>query len=108
MLRKYAKPFLIAVPFSLFLFVAILAFLPPVRTRLDLWAAEIQYKLNPPEEVVFVPQEQQDQVAAMVSATLQVMLAPSQTPTVTQQVQQDRQSPTPTPEGPTPTPTVTP
>jgi len=71
-------------------------FLPPVRTRadsrIDLWQAQVKYALNPPEEVEFVPQGGQDQVALMVTATLQALSIPSPTqtpepviPTVTQQ-----------------------
>ncbi len=81
--------------------------LPPVRsrvdTRLELLQADIRYRLNPPEEAVFVPQGQVDSVSQAVTATLQVLLATTDTP-----------EPTPSPTeaaeeiGPTATPTETP
>ena len=92
----------VLIPALILMGVAI-SFLPPIRTRLDLWAAEIKYKLNPPEEIVFIPQEQVEAIELSVTKTLQVLLAPTHTPT-----------PTPTPTvtltqpGPTFTPTLTP
>ena len=58
-MRKYLP--LIAVPVVLVCFLCSLALLPPVRERL-VWhvneiSLKIGYALNPPEEVVFVPQE---------------------------------------------------
>ena len=102
MSRKFVKPLVIGVP-ALFLLVVLLAFLPPVRTRLDLWTTEIQYKLNPPEEVVFIPQEQQNEVNVAVTQTLQVLLAPTHTPTP-----EPTGTFTPTQPGPTLPPTATP
>lgn len=77
-------------------------FLPPVNQRLawrvDNLRLQVRRALNPPEQVVFVPQEQQDQIAAVVEATLNA-LTPS--PTV---------PPVSTLPGPTetPSPTATP
>jgi hypothetical protein len=98
MSRRPAR-YLLAVP-ALLLLCAALSFLPPVRTRLELWYADVQYRLNPPQEMVFVPQEQQNLIDLYVSATLEA-LQPTLTPTP---------SPTGTaaPAGPTPTPTDTP
>ncbi len=71
---------------------------------LSLIRARVKYAFSPPEEALFVPQQE---VARMVQATLQAYTAtaaarPSPTPVGTP-------SPTPTPEGtPTPTPPPTP
>ena len=84
--------------------------LPPVHSRLawrvDSAQAQIYYYFNPPQEAVFIPQEQQ--IEAIVQATLQALptftiSAPTHTPLP---------SPTevgasPTPQ-PSPTPTLTP
>ncbi|MCP4421510.1 MAG: hypothetical protein GY805_33280, partial [Chloroflexi bacterium] len=68
-MRKYQKFALIIVPV---LCVLALGFglLPPVRARLDTWWAQARYALNPPEEAVFVPQEQAEQMDYAVTATL--------------------------------------
>lgn len=83
--------------------------LPPIHERLawrvDNLRAEIRYYLNPPEEVVFVPQEQQDQINAIVQATLQA-LTPG--PAEELQITPTPVAPTATPLGPTVTPTATP
>ena len=74
---------------------------PGVRTRVEIWTAELQYRINPPDEVVFVPQEAQNLIDIYVTATLRAVLATPTpeppTPTIT-----------PTPSGPTATPTNTP
>ena len=86
--------------------------LPPIHDRLA-WRVEnlqakIKYAINPPQEVVFVPQEQQSELDAIVQATLQALL-PSPTPSLP-----PTSTPTPTLPGPTatpqpsPTPTLTP
>ncbi len=65
--------------------------LPPIHDRLawrvDGWVTQIKYMLNPPEKVVFVPQ---DQVSSIVQATLEALtpsptatLAPTSTPQAT-------------------------
>ena len=69
---------------------------PPVHDRLawrvDNWRAQIKYALNPPEEAVFLPQEQ---VAQAVQETMDAFsITPTPTPTFTF---------TPTQPGPTPT-----
>jgi len=73
--------------------------LPPVHERLawriDNLQAKLLYAIRPPEKVIFVPQ---DQVAAIVAATLQA-LTPSPTPT---------SSPTPLASSATPAPSATP
>jgi hypothetical protein len=69
--------------------------LPSVHERLSWrvanWRAQIYYAFNPPEKVVFIPQEGQEQVEAIVEATLAALLptdthtpAPTITPTATQ------------------------
>jgi hypothetical protein len=72
--------------------------------RLDNLRTRIQYAINPPQEVVFQPQEQaalENEVNTIVNATL-TALAPTFTPTL--------YTPTPTQPGPTntPVPTFTP
>ena len=82
---------------------------PPVHDRLawrvDNWRAQIKYALNPPEEVVFLPQEQ---VAQAVEETLQAnQITPSPTFTSTAIPTRPGLTPTLTPS-PTPAPTATP
>ncbi len=59
--------------------------LPPVHDRLawrvDTLRVQVKRFFNPPEQVVFVPQEQQEQVDAIVNATLTAM-APTSSPTL--------------------------
>lgn len=101
---RFSPVLLLAVPvICLCLVVAgkLLYEFPPVHDRLawriDNWRAQIKYALNPPEEGVFLPQEQ---VAQAVQETLQaVQVTP--TPTLTP-------SAVPTLPGPTPTLTPTP
>lgn len=61
-------------------------FLPPVNQRLawrvDNIRVQVRRALNPPEQVVFVPQEQQDQIASVFEATLHA-LTPSPFATAT-------------------------
>ncbi len=95
--------------FLLILFLGLAAligvyFLPPVHSRLawrvDAAKAKIKYALQPPEQVVFQPQEAQ--VEAIVSATLAALSLPTETPTPSP-------SPTSAPLAPpTMTPTATP
>ncbi|MEJ2758039.1 MAG: hypothetical protein P8046_06090, partial [Anaerolineales bacterium] len=80
--------------------------LPPIRTRvankLDDWRTRFTYWLNPPDEAVFVPEEQ-DVLATMVAATLAAYdLTPSPEPTATATL-----PPNSTPL-PTPTQTIAP
>lgn len=98
-MSRHAKIAVITVPAACLL-ILLIAMLPPVRTRLQVWSAEIQLALNPPEEVVFIPQEQQNQIDIFVSATMQALNAPSETPSPTMIAE--------TPSGPTSTPTHTP
>jgi tetratricopeptide (TPR) repeat protein len=99
-MRRVALSLLVFIPLCLAL--AALAYnLPPIHERLawrvDGWRSEIKYALNPPEQVVFVPQEQVEQ---LVQATL-AALTPTQTaaPSLT---------PTSFPTNPGPTPTAPP
>jgi len=71
--------------------------------RVDNLRVRIQYALNPPEQVVFVPEEAVD---AIVNATL-TALAPTATTTPTPTPTATRQGPTETPM-PTVTPTLSP
>ena len=98
-MRKVWNAILLVI-IPLILLCAIAYLIPAVRSRVD-WRVEqvrsqVRYALFPPEEAVFTPQ---DQVAAIVQATLQALTpAATATPTIT---------PTWTP-GPTQPPTLTP
>ena len=79
MRRQYILPSVLGV-FGLCLLAAILYNLPPVHDRLA-WRVDnimvaIRRTINPPEEVVFVPQEQVD---AIVNATMTALSAPTAT-----------------------------
>jgi hypothetical protein len=83
--------------------------LPPVHDRLawrvDNWRAQIKYALNPPEEAVFLPQEQ---VAQAVQETMDAFsITPTPTPTFTFTPTQPGPTSTLIPS-PTPAPTATP
>lgn len=86
--------------------------MPSVHERLSRRLADLRsniyYAIRPPEQVVFLPQEQQDQVEALVQATLTAM-QPSTTPTLapTLTLVPTRPGPTVTPE-PSPTATLSP
>jgi hypothetical protein len=76
-----------------------IAVLPPVRERivwrLDQWYTQLFYRLNPPEEVVFIPHTSTPGGNSPGTATPTLTLVPSSTPT--ELIPQD-----------TPTPTITP
>jgi len=81
---------------------------PPVHQRLawrvDTLRAQIRYALNPPEQEVFVPEEQQALMEAMVNATLHAL-----TPLALQGDQPaTTATPSPTPLSMTPTPSPSP
>lgn len=111
--RRKPKIYLLALIPVLCLLGVGVYYLPPVHQRLawrlDNLLAEIKYALNPPEEVVFVPQ---GQVASTPVASLALpTLAPSPTPTTTPTATLTQPGPTFTPlptETPTPTPTAIP
>ncbi len=98
---RFSPRYLLAIPILLVL--AVLVYNVPfvhsrLAWRLDNLRIRIQYAINPPEQVVFLPQEQaalENQVNAIVNATL-TALAPTLTPTPL--------IPTPTQPGPTETP----
>ncbi|PWB55764.1 MAG: hypothetical protein C3F13_03590 [Anaerolineales bacterium] len=111
MRRRFSPKYLLAIPILLVAAMAIYN-LPFVHSRLawriDNLRIRLQYAINPPEEVVFQPQEQaqiESQANAIVNATL-TALAPTITPTPF--------APTATMSGPTetlqpsPTPTLMP
>ncbi|HSF80324.1 MAG TPA: C39 family peptidase [Anaerolineales bacterium] len=106
----------LAITLLVLLAVCLLSFvvynLPPVHARLSWRLADLRsrlyYAINPPQEVVFIPQEQQAQVEAIVQTTLAALLpsatlatSPSLTPVPTQP------GPTATPQ-PSPTSTLSP
>ena len=92
---KWGIPILILLAIGIF-------FLPPVysraMSRIDGWIADIKYRINPPDQAVFQP-AQQEQIDLAVTEMMQTFVA-SLTPEVTI-------TPTPT-RGPTLTPTLTP
>ena len=82
---RFRRKFLLAIPILIIL--AVLGYNFPfvhshLAWRLDNLRVRIQYAINPPEQVVFQPQEQaalEDQVNPIVNATL-TALAPTFTP----------------------------
>jgi len=116
-MRKFALYSAFLLPLILLVTVGVY-FLPPVHERLawriDNLRADIKYALNPPEQVVFVPQGQganvnPDSVSTMqaiVQATLQAVQA-TPTPSPTPENTPTLQGPTATPQ-PSPTPTLSP
>lgn len=94
------------------LLAIILYNLPPVHERLSWrvanWQTQVQRFLNPPEEVIFLPQEAKSPQAieTMVKATLDALL-PSATPTLPTLPSATPNQPGPT-ETPIPTATFTP
>ena len=95
---------------ALFLLCALVYNLPPVHERLGWRVAtlrsQVYYKLNPPQEVVFVPQEQQALIESIVQATLAALqpaaLQPTDTPV------HSGATPTPIPLTPSSLPTASP
>lgn len=88
--------------------------IPPVHERLarrvNNWRVQIKRYLTPPEEMVFVPQEQQEVIEAIVQATIQALAlspTPSLFPTLTPSLTAPVTGPTAT-SPPSPTPTVAP
>ncbi|MFZ5810263.1 MAG: C39 family peptidase [Chloroflexota bacterium] len=88
--------------FGALIFIGLVYQIPPVHDRLS-WRIEeltivVKGYLSPPEKIAFAPAEQQ--IEAIVSATLQALATPTPTPTA---------SPTlSTPDTPAPPPTATP
>ena len=103
---KFRPIYLLAIPLIILVGVGVY-YIPFVHERLawrvDNLRVRIQYALNPPEEVVFVPEEA---VEAIVNATLTAM-APTVTATPTFTPTATNPGPTHTPM-PTATPTLTP
>lgn len=87
----------------------ILINLPPIRERIQPRVDSIRYEIknliSPPEKAVFIPKEQNDQVAAVVQATMQALSTLNADPTPTQMTASTQSSSEPTP---TPTPAPTP
>jgi len=100
------KPVLtLAVAFPLFILLSVLVYyLPPVHSRLswrvDNLRTQIRYLINPPDEAIFLPQEQTPEVSLAFTPTPTPAL-PSSTPTVA------TAGPSATTQ-PTTTPTLTP
>jgi hypothetical protein len=109
MSRRLPVFLLVSIPITLILAVLVYN-IPPVHARLawrvDDLRTRIQYAINPPDQVVFVPEEQ---VAQIVEATLQAALAPSATVEPTSEPTATQPGPTETPlPSATPTATATP
>lgn len=83
-MRKRILTLAIGIPAALLLLVLIYNF-PPVHNRLawrvDAVRAEIKYALNPPDEAVFVPQQQDNPPPSMLTVTSTPTPAPP-TPTI--------------------------
>lgn len=115
-MRNRIVVLLLAIPVVCILAVAIY-YLPPVHSRLA-WRVsglrtQIQHFLNPPQQVIFVPQSPAGEatVAVIVDSTLDVAVLTLQAPTATLAPSATPSPPGPTvtlPPSPTPTPTATP
>ena len=72
-MRRF-RDVLLLVVLPLLLLSAFLYFLPPIRERVDYHVEQlrlqIRYALFPPENAVFTPQNQQEQVAQIVQQTM--------------------------------------
>ncbi len=103
-MRRLIFAVLIIIPVMCLLSIAVYN-IPAVETRLapriDQLRTRIVYAINPPEEAVFIPQEQEQQ-GALPTQTV-TLLPPTPTATLTPTVE----GPTNTP-APSPTPTITP
>ena len=105
-INEQSKGITIAVGVCVFILLlgVLVYFLPPVHERLSWRVAnlrtQIKYALNPPEEAIFVPEEQ---IAAIVQATFEAM-TPSPTPDLSTATPPEAAS-SPMPSA---TPTVTP
>jgi hypothetical protein len=104
---------LVVLPLTCLLCVGVY-YLPPVQSRLgwrvDNWVTALRRSLAPQGQVVFVPQEQDEQVDAIVQATLQALLQPSPTALAGSSAQNPTATPSPSdlPDIPTPTPLPSP
>jgi hypothetical protein len=95
-------------PLAILLLAIFIYFLPPVHDRLawrlQNFRVEIKRAINPPEQVIFVPNEARGQIDAIVQATLNA-LTPSPDPTISPTIPGPTASPQPTPTmTPSPTP----
>jgi len=108
-MNKFVKVALIGIPLILLLCI-LLYFIPPVRNaiswRVDEWVLRAKYRLNPPQEVIFVPGAEGDQ-----PSPAPIGLAETPTPTATlislstEGIANENTAPT---EAITPTPSTTP
>jgi hypothetical protein len=102
-MRKVALALALFIPLCTLAALAAYNF-PPIHERLawrvDNWRSEIRYALNPPEQVVFIPQEQIEPIvqATLVAQATMAALAPTELPTPTLTATR-----APTQPGPTPT-----
>ncbi len=113
---RFTRKYLLAIP-AMIVLVVLVYNVPFVHSRLawrlDNLRVRLQYAINPPEQVVFLPQEQallENQVNAIVDDTL-TALAPTPTPTVVTPTPTNADSASPVPPEPplpTDTPTQTP
>jgi len=103
-MRRLLFIFLVIFPVLCLLSIAVYN-IPAVETRLaprlDQLRTRIVYALNPPEEAVFIPQEQEDQVGNPTQTF--TLPAPTPTATITPLIEGPTNTPTPSP-----TPTMTP
>jgi len=116
MKKRKSLYILLAIP-VLIILAAILYQIPFINQRMawrvDNWKAQIKYALNPPEEEIFIPGNQQAQIADIAEATFQALtrtpsLPKILTPTITN-TPHSQVTPTITPTPtlmPTPIPTL--
>lgn len=109
--RFRPRTIILVVVLGIFLSGCLIYQLPPIKNRLgprlEEWSAEIFYSLNPPEEVVFVPEvDQERQIEAIVKATFAAMTPTAPAAALEPSATLKPGEPTPT-SGPTLTPTIT-
>lgn len=116
-MSRLKKPYLLAIP-AVLLLAALLYALPPIRDRVDYrlddWRTRIKYALDPPEKIVFLPQNaqvgvkdpaSQSTMEAIVNATLNALPSPTALPSA---IAGPTAPPAPAEPSPTPTQTSTP
>jgi tetratricopeptide (TPR) repeat protein len=98
-MRKPILLFILAIPLVFILVIGVYS-LPPVQSwvapRLDILRTRLAYALNPPEEAVFIPQEQVQGSSQASTATLTPTPTSTATATVTAEGPTDTTAPSPT------------
>jgi hypothetical protein len=110
-MKKKTLAVILALPLLLLLLIGAY-FLPPIHWRVDEWVLRIKYSLNPPEEVVFVPQAGTALPPPAVYTATSSLLSPAQS----KSLESEQTPPPPSPaqstslesEQSSPTPTILP